>query len=153
FKPHAQSVALRAHAERAVETEQLRTGRFIADAAFHTGKLRAVERFGVRSADLQLDRQTLTGHFVIRGARPAPGRLTAFYRHKQPALAQSQRTLDGFRQARADSRARLKPVDDHVDRVLHLLLEQDLIRQLNNASIDPGPKEPLFAEIVKQVAV
>ena len=41
--PHAETIAVHAHAERAVEAEQLRTRRIVAHAAFGTCIVRAVE--------------------------------------------------------------------------------------------------------------
>ena len=67
-------------------------------------------------------------------------------------VGERERGLDRVGQAVAQVRLRDEPVDDHVDRVLVLLVELDLLLEQPLLPVDPDAGEALVAQALEQVA-
>ena len=68
------------------------------------------------------------------------------------ALGQRRRRLDRLREALAQIRLHHEAVDDHLDRVLELLVERDLLLEEALLAVDLDPREPVAAELLEDVA-
>ena len=121
----AQPVALRTHASRAIEAEQLRAGRLEAELAVRARIMgRKVDVFGI-----------------------------LFQRHDQVAVAQFQGQLDRLGQTRSGLLAGGEPIDDHFDVVPHLAVQAQVVTQTDHCAVDPGAHEALFQQVLEQVAI
>jgi len=79
-------------------------------------------------------------------------RLSLFLRNNQLPLRQIQRLLDRLRDARPWGSARDQPVDHHVDRVLHLLVELQVAVELHDLAVHAGAEKALLQQVGEQVA-
>ena len=155
----AEALAGRAGALRAVEAEQLRLGRGVAHAAGGARVLAGEHEVGKRCLPPFL-RSTSAG-LAGRGRAPVGGREkvagTFFGRrlrcHDHLAAGGLESECHGLGQPAPRGVARHEPIDDHVDRVLELLLERGRILDAAHAAIDPGPRESLADEVGKEIAV
>ena len=150
----ADAVALGAHAERAVEREQLRRRRLVADSAVRARVVRTEEQVG---------RRGLGGRLRLL-ARP---RLARFLRHvpldgdDHFAAGERERLLDrlgdaGPQLAVSGAGVERQAVDDDVDGVLDLLVELLVVRHLDDAAVDPGADVALLdhvREVVLELAL
>ena len=68
------------------------------------------------------------------------------------ALGEARRRLDRLRQALAEVRLHHEPVDHDLDRVLELLVENDLLLEQALLAVDLDPREPVAAELLEHVA-
>ena len=140
--PHAQAVALGAHAEWAVEAEELGRRRFVADAAMRAGVLRTVTM--------------LDGGRLFGLARPLPalaavgGRLL---RDHQRSRGELEGRLDRIGESRAGDISGHQAIDDHLDGVSHLAVESQIVGELNRAAIDARPQKALASQVLEQVLV
>ena len=76
-----------------------------------------------------------------------------FFRHDQVAFAQAESQLDCLGQSSADLRAGHQAVDDNLDIVPHLPIQPQVVGQADDAAIDAGTDEPLFQQILEEVAI
>ena len=67
------------------------------------------------------------------------------------ALGEARRRLDRLRQALAEVRLHHEPVDHDLDRVLELLVENDLLLEQALLAVDLDPREPVPAELLEHV--
>ena len=74
-------------------------------------------------------------------------------RNHQTALRQIQRRFNRFSHSGAGCLSSDQPIDHDVDRVLHLLVELKVVRQLDDLSVHPRPQEAAFQQILEQVFV
>ena len=68
-------------------------------------------------------------------------------------VGQLERRLDRVREPVAQVVLHHEPVDDHLDRVLQLLVELDLLVEVALLPVDLHAREPLAAELLEQVLV
>ena len=124
--PNPQAVAGRAHPLRAVEAEQLRARRVEPDPARRAGEVRRQHQVG-----LALDR------------------------HDQRPLAQPEGLLHRLRQPppRVLRRRRLQAVDDHLDVMLNLAVQPEVVGQRIDLAVDAGADVSGLGEIDEQVLV
>ena len=141
----AQSIALRAHALRAVEAEQLRTGRFKTQSAIGAG---VVGRIG-RVADARTT-PAIARLGRRRWQRPRPAGSTATTSVPCPSF---KRLFDRFRQSRPHARLGDQAIDDHFDVVAHLAVQLQRVAQPHHAAVHASAGESLLAEVLEQVAV
>ncbi len=128
--PGPEAGALGAGAERAVERERPRLQLLEAQVV-----IRAVQVLGVRPL----------------AVRVVLGQVDELQRH-QPA-AEGQRGLDRVGQPALRGRLDREPVDDHLDRVLLLLLQGRRLGELDHHAVDPGPAVALGLQLAEQLAV
>ena len=69
------------------------------------------------------------------------------------ALGQRDRRLDRLREPRAQIGLHDEPVDDDLDRVLELLVEDDLVLEHLELAVDLHAREPVGAELLEDVLV
>ena len=69
------------------------------------------------------------------------------------ALADLERGLERVGETVAEVVAHLKPIDDHLDGVLLLLVEVGRVGGVDQLAVDPGPHEPLRDHLLEQLAV
>ncbi|HXV74866.1 MAG TPA: hypothetical protein VD788_00995 [Candidatus Polarisedimenticolaceae bacterium] len=72
--------------------------------------------------------------------------------HDQP-VRHRQRGLDRIGQPALDVGPHDQPVDDDLDRVLFLLVELDLVRQVAHVAVDPRANETLPRRVLELLAV
>ncbi len=65
----------------------------------------------------------------------------------------AERRLDRVGETATHPVARDEPVDDHVDRVLELLLQRRRLGQRHDLAVDPRPREALGLQLVEEVLV
>ena len=68
-------------------------------------------------------------------------------------LGERDRGLDRLPEPRAQIGLHHQPVDDHLDRVLELLVERDLVLEEPLLAVDLDAREPLGAQVLEQVPV
>ena len=68
-------------------------------------------------------------------------------------FGQLQRGLERIGETALDPGAAHEPVDDHFDRVLLVALELQLGGQVDELTVDPGPREALTGQLVEQRVV
>src|SRR5207244_30525 len=69
------------------------------------------------------------------------------------AVGQAQRGLERVGEPRAEAVAHDETVDDHLDRVLALFVELDLLAELADGAVHPDAREPLALEVEEQLLV
>ncbi len=166
----SQAAALRTHALRAVEAEQLRAGRLEAQMAVRAGVM-GREREGGRGDGPS--RFALTpgtacgpspggrGEVDVLPFRLPPSALRLFFsafrlafgHDQEVSVAQAEGQLHGFRQSSADLRSGHQAIDDHVDVVAHLPVQSQVVAEMNDLAIDPGTDEALLQQVLEEVAV
>ena len=72
--------------------------------------------------------------------------------HDEP-FRQRDRRLDRLRQPRSQVRLHHEPVDDDLDRVLELLVEDDLLLEHPHLAVDLHAREPVGAQLLEDVLV
>ena len=72
--------------------------------------------------------------------------------HDEP-VREGDRGLDRLRQPGAQVRLHDQPVDDDLDRVLELLVEDDLVLEHADLSVDLHAREPVCAQLLEDVLV
>ena len=73
--------------------------------------------------------------------------------HGDDARGKLERRLDGVDQPRAHVGLHDEPVDDHLDGVLALLVQLDLVFELADLAVDADAREALFADLLEQLGV
>ena len=68
-------------------------------------------------------------------------------------LGERRRGLDRLRQPLSKIGLHDEPVDDHLDRVLELLVEEDVLLEQPLLSVDLHPREPVAAQLLEHVLV
>ena len=127
--PHhgAQSVAVRAHALRTVEGEQLRRRFFVTQIALVAGVPGAEEQIGSPAVFLQLDHDG--------------------------TLSQVQGAFDGFDQPCSDVVPHDETVRHHFDRVPHVAVEIGILGEIYDLAVHPCAQIALPAQVLEQVSV
>ena len=128
------------------------------------GRRRVVGKRGVRSAEcgissgflratLRLQLRTSHSDFRTGFLRPLPlsPRPLPLARHDQPPFGQVQRRFDRFADPRAGRLARHQPVDHDVDRVLHLLVEFQIVGQLHDFAVNPRTQKATLQQVGEQI--
>src|SRR5439155_1355053 len=69
------------------------------------------------------------------------------------AVGQAQRGLERVGEPRAEAVTHDETVDDHLDRVLALFVELDLLAELADGAVHPDAREPLALEVEEQLLV
>ena len=69
------------------------------------------------------------------------------------ALGELQRRLEGVGEPALDALAPDEPVDDDLDRVLLVAGEVDLVAEVDEVAVDPGPGEALGGEVLEHALV
>ena len=117
---------------------------------------RAPRARAVRRVEREDPRLELREADAVLGAREALGerQLLAVDHvdHDEP-FRQRDRRLDRLREPRAEIRLHHEPVDDDLDRVLELLVEDDLLLEHPDLAVDLHAREPVGAQLLEDVLV
>ena len=90
--------------------------------------------------------------------RVRPGSLSRFsfsssHRDDEGAVADGERSVDGFGESAADRRTGGETVDDDFDVVPHLAIEGEIVTEIDDFAVDAGTDEALLAQLFEEVAV
>ena len=124
FPMAAKTCAFRAGSVRIVEGEHARRDFRQADAAVHTGKILA-------------EHQKFPVHYL----------------NIDDAFSQLERRFQGIRQTLLHALPHEKPVNDHLDGMLLVLFQLDLLIHIIHFTVNPGPYIALLADMLQKFLV
>ncbi len=121
-----------------------------------TSAVRRVERkepgrqFFKREAAIDAGQRLRERQFARRAAARTLRRLGE---NRGDSAGKTQRGFDRVGQPLADVGLHDQTIDDHLDRVLLLLVEVDLVAQFARLAVDPDAREALFLDLLEELGV